>query len=107
MEQTNVVDMSKMRVKIQISAKGDKYGEYSFRGDTEKELKDNGSLARQEFENHIKKWFQMASGQLCHLIKNKKWRRERGMKEQITNGMKYPELVELDFKKIWGELKWE
>ncbi len=33
---------------------------------------------------------------------NRRYRRTKGMKEQITNAMKFPELVKLAFDKLWG-----
>ena len=54
MEQTQTIQESKIRVKVLIAAKGNKYGEYSFRGDTEKELEENGQIAKTQFEEHTK-----------------------------------------------------
>lgn len=43
---------SKMSVKVSVSAKGVKYGEYKFSGDTEEELKKNGETAKKLYNEH-------------------------------------------------------
>ena len=52
MEETKQ-EIPKMRVKVVTSAKGGKYGEYTFRGDTEDELRDNGKVAKKLFDEHV------------------------------------------------------
>lgn len=47
-------DNVKMRIKIQVSAKGLKYGEYSFKGDNPEEIKSNGDIVKKIFEDHLK-----------------------------------------------------
>ena len=53
MDQSNNNDNAKMKVKVQVSAKGNRYGEYTFRGDTEEELKANGKSAEKIFKEHV------------------------------------------------------
>lgn len=55
-EEEHAVKPFRTGVKIQISAKGDVYGEYTFRGDDKEELEAMGKDTLDTFKKHIEDW---------------------------------------------------